>query len=155
MDSVHSVRVYVTNRVGESFIAFQLTLKGENSPAPDIAPLFRTSGLDFNIDAGASQTIDLRTLLSRGKPTPAFTITDKADFTDLGGTAEISGTMLTVTAPMVDADLNRGVHVTARNSQGAVNAEIVFHVKSVTAPVWQTIPHQKDSGIPAQRRRWI
>ena len=111
---------------------------------PQSPPVWNTSQLNFNIDSGATQRIDLRTLIASANPQPTFAISNATDFTDLDGTATIAPDQhtLVVTAPNITVDLNREIHITARNAAGSVDDELTFAVKAVFPPRWSTLPHQ-------------
>lgn len=114
----------------------------ERQQLPHTPPVWHGNQIPIPINSGASKTINLSQYIQSANPSPTFTISNANDFTDLDGTASITGNILSVTAPPITVDLSRTIEITATNDAGGVTAELTFNVTAVVAPAWSVIPHQ-------------
>ena len=142
--NTYTVNVIASNRVGTARGSFQMTIHGVPHVDPPIAPVWKTgTDIQFQIDSGATQRIDLSTLIARARPQPTFSLGDGRQIQDIGGTASIVGNFLTVSIPAgVDEALNRDLPVIARNTGGASEIELRFMIMPLVAPVWGAVPRQ-------------
>ena len=141
--TVYSINVIATNRVGTTNRNFQLTVLGVPHVDPNIAPEWRTTDLTFNVNTGATLTIDLTTLIVTARPQPTFSIFNDRELRDVGGRASISGNILTITISSdLDEDLTEMIHITARNAAGSSEIPLAIKIKHVFAPTWQPLPAQ-------------
>lgn len=138
----YTVQVIATNRVGRASGSFNMTIHGVPRDT-SVAPTWHTSGLTFDVNTGDSVTVDVSTLLAGASPQPTYSVSDASEVTNLGGTATLTGSELTVSIPSsVDSDTHASVSVSARNSAGGASVDLTFNVHYVSAPVWTRIPAQ-------------
>ena len=141
----YRVNVIAVNRISRATGSFQMTIHGVPHTLPAIAPVWHTTGLTVDVDTGAVVQVNLAHLINTARPTPTFSITDDSELTNVGASASIAGTTLTITAPStmdIDEDYTARIQVSARNSAGGAIQSLTVQVHYVHAPVWSTIPHQ-------------
>ena len=119
------------------------TVVVQHQSIPDAPPVTQNTNVPIAINSGQTLTIPLDRYIASANPQPTFSLADVSEFTDLGGTAIISGRNLVVTAPPIDVDLDRDVQINAINGVGdGIRFTLTFDVTAVTRPAFGEIPPQ-------------